>query len=75
MRLEYEGGERGPAREIHAGSGYWSQDGAVQVLGKAKEPSGIWVRWPGGKEVTAKIPAGAEEISVDVEEGRLEVLR
>ncbi|UCF80521.1 MAG: VCBS repeat-containing protein [Acidobacteriota bacterium] len=75
IRLEYEGGEKGPAREIHAGSGYWSQDGAVQVLGKTKEPSGIWVRWPGGKEVTAKIPAGAEEISVDAEEGRLEVLR
>jgi hypothetical protein len=75
MRLEYEGGEMGPVREIHAGSGYWSQDGAVQVLGQAKEPKGIWVRWPGGKEVTAKIPADAEEVSVDVEEGRLEVLR
>ena len=64
MRLEYEGGERGPAREIHAGSGYWSQDGAVQVLGKAKEPKALWVRWPGGKETTTEIPAGAEEISV-----------
>ncbi|UCF80240.1 MAG: VCBS repeat-containing protein [Acidobacteriota bacterium] len=75
MRLEYEGGERGPAREVHAGSGYWSQDGAVQVLGQAREPRGIWVRWPGGKEVTAAVPSGAKEISMDVEEGRLEVLR
>ena len=25
----------GPAREIRAGSGYWSQDSAVQVLGDA----------------------------------------
>ena len=27
-----EEGKAGPAREIHAGAGYWSQDGAVQVL-------------------------------------------
>src|SRR5439155_11398669 len=46
LRLKYR--ERfGPAREIHAGSGYWSQDGAVSVLGKAEEPAQLWVRWPG----------------------------
>ena len=27
------GQRMGPAREIHGGSGYWSQDSAVQVLG------------------------------------------
>jgi len=46
-RLKF--GERfGPAREIHAGSGYWSQDSAVQVMGFADQPDGSWVRWPGG---------------------------
>src|SRR4029079_15075308 len=31
--IRFKNGERlGPAREIHAGSGYWSQDSAVQVL-------------------------------------------
>ena len=55
---------RGPAREIHAGSGYWSQDGAVQVLGMPRAPSQIWVRWSGGKETTSDIPAGAREVTV-----------
>ncbi|MCI0540489.1 MAG: FG-GAP-like repeat-containing protein, partial [Verrucomicrobiales bacterium] len=48
VRLRF--GERwGPAREIHAGSGYWSQDSAVQVLGTSGPPTKLWVRWPGGK--------------------------
>src|SRR5256712_829371 len=33
LRVVYEGGSRGPVREVHGGSGYWSEDGAVQVLG------------------------------------------
>jgi enediyne biosynthesis protein E4 len=40
----------GPAREIHAGSGYWSQDGAIQVLGSSDVIEGVQVRWPNGKE-------------------------
>jgi hypothetical protein len=45
-RIVY-GDRMGPVREIHAGSGYWSQDGAVQVFGLAATPSAVWVRWPG----------------------------
>jgi hypothetical protein len=64
VRLDY--GERlGPAREVHGGSGYWSQDGPVQVLGMAQAPVGIWVRWPGGKTVLASVPAGAREVAVN----------
>jgi hypothetical protein len=63
MRLVYPNG-RGPAREVHAGSGYWSTDGAVQVLGKSAEPTALWVRWPGGKETTSPLPAGAREVTV-----------
>ncbi|HEV8523243.1 MAG TPA: FG-GAP-like repeat-containing protein, partial [Terriglobales bacterium] len=48
LRLEYAEG-KGPIREVHAGSGYGSQDGAVQVLGMSQVPTGLWVRWPGGK--------------------------
>jgi hypothetical protein len=55
----------GPAREIHAGSGYWSQDSAVQVLGAAQPADKVMVRWPGGKVVTTEVPAGAREITVD----------
>ena len=52
LRVVYEGGSRGPVREVHGGSGYWSEDGAVQVLGleQGKRPLAVWVRWPGGRE-------------------------
>ena len=63
LRLIY-GERKGPVREIHAGSGYWSQDGAVQVLGMAETPTQLWVRWPGGKTLTASVSRGAREIEV-----------
>ena len=61
LRLKFNGG-MGPAREVHAGSGYWSQDSAVQVLSTPQPPFEIWVRWPGGKTTTGAVPAGAREI-------------
>src|SRR5713226_1590585 len=63
MRLIY-GERKGPVREVHGGSGYWSQDGAVQVLGMAETPTQLWVRWPGGKTFTAGVSRGAREIEV-----------
>ena len=57
-------GKSGPARELHAGSGYWSQDSAVTVLA-GPFPAKIEVRWPGGKITTAEVPAGAKEITVE----------
>jgi len=65
LRVVYEG-SRGPAREIHGGSGYWSQDAPIQVLGleQGKQPTAVWVRWPGGSETVAPLPAGAREITV-----------
>ena len=63
VRLVY--GERmGPAREIQAGSGYWSQNGAVQVLGLAGAPSSVWVRWPGGKITRTPVPPGTPELTI-----------
>ena len=63
LRLVY--GERmGPVREIHAGAGYWSQDGAVQLFGGPATPSAIWVRWPGGEVTRVPVPAGAREVEV-----------
>jgi hypothetical protein len=56
------GGKSGPAREIHSGAGYWSSDAPTQVLCPGGEADGLWVRWPGGNEVTYRIPAGAKEI-------------
>lgn len=65
MWLVYEG-TRGPAREVHGGSGYWSQDGPIQVLGleQGKRPKAVWVRWPGGSETVAPLSAGQREITV-----------
>ena len=41
----------GPAREIHGGSGYWSQDSVVQVMSFKAAPTKILVRWPGASEI------------------------
>jgi hypothetical protein len=64
LRLVAEG-KTGPAREIHAGSGYWSEDSAVQVLCGPRPPAQLWVRWPGGKATTTDLPAGVRDITVD----------
>jgi hypothetical protein len=63
MRLLF-GARAGPMREVHSGSGYWSQDSLVQVMGAPEQPTAIWVRWPGGKTATQSIPAGVTEIVV-----------
>jgi enediyne biosynthesis protein E4 len=66
MRLSF-GSRQGPVREIHAGSGYWSQDSAVEVLGTPEAPTRLWVRWPGGKTVTVSVRPGANEIEATTE--------
>lgn len=68
LRLRFSQ-EWGPMREIHSGSGYWSQDSYVQVLGMPKPPTEIWVRWPGGKIVTAPIASGTKELTLNQENG------
>ena len=73
-RLEYEDGKSGPVRAVLAGSGYWSQDSAVQVFGLGGTPKNLWVRWPGGKETRSAIPADTHEITVAVT-GELKVIR
>jgi hypothetical protein len=54
----------GPVREIQAGSGYWSENGAVQVFGLSSTPKAVWVRWPGGAITQVPVPAGAHEVVV-----------
>lgn len=60
----------GPARELHAGSGYWSQDSAIQVLGCPQPPTALSVRWPGGRTTRTDLPANAASVTIDLE-GRL----
>ena len=63
VRLVYVDG-RGPAREVQAGSGYWSQNGAVQVLGVGGEMTGVWVRWPDGTETIEPVDGRVAEVVV-----------
>ncbi len=66
MRLQF--GQRfGPARELHAGSGYWSQDSLVQVLATPEPPTRLRILWPGGKTLQAELPKEATAIEVDFE--------
>ena len=66
VRLVNAAGEAGPAREVHAGSGYWSQDSGTLVLGvpEGTEAQRVMVRWPGGSTTESRIPPGAREIRV-----------
>lgn len=58
------GEKAGPVHELHAGSGYWSQDSAVQVMSAPETPTRIWVRWPGGKTITKDLAPNTREIEV-----------
>ena len=60
----------GPVREIQAGSGYWSENGAVQVFSLAEPATAVWVRWPGGGESRVSIAANAREVVVTDTRGR-----
>ena len=54
----------GPAREVHAGSGYWSQDSAVQVISAPAGANQIEVHWPGGKTTRSTLPVPALEVRI-----------
>ncbi len=49
VRLRYAQGD-GPVREIQAGSGYWSQNGSTQVLGRRGAPVAVLIHWPGSQQ-------------------------
>jgi hypothetical protein len=61
------GARKGPAREVHGGSGYWSQDSLVLVLGAPEAASGINVLWPGGRATSGVVPANSRFFSVNTE--------
>jgi hypothetical protein len=74
VRLKFSD-DYGPAREIHAGAGYWSQDSAVPILARPTTPLALEVRWPGGGAPTVyPLPPAAAEVSVSPH-GELKVSR
>jgi len=62
IRLHYLGNRLGPAREVQAGSGYWSVNSPVQVMGLAGNADAVWVRWPGGRETIEPIRRGQTKV-------------
>jgi hypothetical protein len=71
IRIVYKDGF-GPARELQAGSGYWSQNSMVPVMGLRENPIGVWVRWPGGHITNSDLPDRAREVTVSFD-GALKV--
>ncbi len=62
--LRLGNGQRwGPVRETHAGSGYWSQDGAVPIVTGRASADRLQIRWPGGKTSELRVPPGATEVT------------
>ena len=57
-------GRSGLVREIHAGSGYWSQDSAVVVMHSPDAPDRVRIRWPGGGTQEVWVPLQAREIVI-----------
>ena len=68
IRVLYADGRSGPCRSVQAGSGYWSQDGAAQVLGLSEKPQALWIRWPGGKEQTVRLQENVWDLRVDLKD-------
>ena len=62
-----DGAKPGALREIQAGSGYWSQNSAVQVISRSSSDNTLVIRWPGGKMTTSAIPANTREVVIDGE--------
>ena len=63
LRVVYDGSV-GPVREIRSGSGYWSSDDAVQVLGVSGEPTAVRVRWPDGRVTETAVVAGSRDLVI-----------
>jgi hypothetical protein len=63
-QLRLVGSASGPTREIHAGAGYWSMDGATTVLSRLGGADTLWIRWPGGSVQRTPVPAGQREVTI-----------
>lgn len=55
IHLVYKNGDRGPVREIQAGSGYWSHNSKVQVLGSGGDADYIEVVWFDGTKERVEV--------------------
>lgn len=58
LRLRDVEGHLGPSRIVASGSGYWSQDSPVVVLGSQSEVEGVQVTWPDGQTTFQTVGEG-----------------
>ncbi len=63
VRLRW-GSKWGPVRGLTGGGGYGSQDSVVLVLATPTPPTGIELRWPGGRVTTADLSGEIREVTV-----------
>ena len=68
IRLE-QNGSLGPKREIRLGSGYWSQDGLVQLFVVGDSKAKLHIRWADSSIATVPVPAGAKAIVISQTDG------
>jgi len=68
IRLE-QNGSLGPKREIRLGSGYWSQDGLVQLFVVGDSIAKLHIRWADSSIATVPVPAGAKAIVISQTDG------
>jgi hypothetical protein len=64
LRLEDAQGRLGPLQTVGAGSGYWSQDAAVRILGATNKAVALRVRWPNRPE--QRLPLDPSQQTVEV---------
>jgi hypothetical protein len=64
VRLVYPEGRMGPAHEVHAGGGYWSQDSCRTVLERKVDLEVVQVKWPGGAVTEISVPNSSRKIIV-----------
>lgn len=64
LRVVYSDGQKGPRRHVQAGSGYWSQNSAVQILGYARTPAEVEVTWPNGDRMRVPVSPDQREVVV-----------
>ena len=55
IQISYKDGSMGPVREIQSGSGYWSQNSPVQILGIKGDATHLNIQWPDGSKTTESI--------------------
>jgi hypothetical protein len=71
VQVVFENGTS-PAKQIHTGAGYWSQDSHTLIFGLKNKPEKIKVIWPGGDITTSDIPEIARDVLID-KKGKLAV--